>query len=215
MPADKTPVAVFVRAPIAGRTKTRLATALGEQGAAALYAAFLRDTLTKVRAEPLLQATLWAASAEDAAFFEHARTQPDGDLGERMEAALRDGIAQAGRAIVLGSDAPTLPPRILRASLDALDRAEVVLGPAADGGYYLIGVRNEAFPLVPVRWSTRSALADTIACAQGRRIALLPPWYDIDTAADLRLLRAHLALRPRAAPATAIALGFDPAVDLQ
>jgi uncharacterized protein len=221
MRAEPTPLAVFARAPLPGRAKTRLAAVLGPKGAADLYAAFLHDTLEKVRAEPRVSPTLWAASAEDAAELSRRHShlalsvQPEGDLGRRMEAALADGIARAGHAIVLGSDAPTLPPAALRAAVHALERADVVLGPSSDGGYYLLGARGEPFALAPVRWSSRHALADTVACVGERRVALLAPWYDVDTPADLLLLRAHLALRPRAAPATAIALGFDPALNLQ
>ncbi len=214
MRAEPTPIAVFARAPRAGRAKTRLIPALGREGAAELYRAFLIDTLRTVQREQQFSVTVWAASAQDAAELESelgtaTRIQADGDLGMRMEAALTAGLERSDCALVVGSDCPTLPSRLLREAVWALAEADVVLGPSIDGGYYLIGVRGEAFPLGPdVRWSTRHALADTLRFAKGRRVAQLRPWYDVDTPEDLRLLRLHLALRPSSAPATARALGL-------
>jgi rSAM/selenodomain-associated transferase 1 len=222
MPAERVSLALFARAPIAGRTKTRLIPALGAEGAAALARAFLHDTLSRV-AELDADATIWAASEHDRAALSGEvalpiAVQPEGDLGARMEVALRDGIERAGRALILGTDAPTLPLGHLRAAIEALDRAEVVLGPAADGGFWVIGARAPLALGPGVRWSSRHALADTIALVQqdGRTVERIAPWYDVDTSADLALLRAHLALRPGAAPRTAAALAcFDPPVKPQ
>lgn len=227
MPAEplgrgRVSLALFARAPLPGRTKTRLIPALGPEGAAALSRAFLHDTLARV-AELDADATIWAASEEDrAALAEELAlpiaVQPEGDLGARMEAALRAGLERSGRALILGTDAPTLPIGHLRAALAALDRAEVVLGPAADGGFWALGARAPLVLGPGVRWSSRHALADTIALVQraGRTLERIAPWYDVDTSADLALLRAHLALRPGAAPRTAAALAcFDPLVKPQ
>ena len=246
-PCDRVSLALFARAPIAGRTKTRLIPALGAEGAAALSRAFLHDTLARV-AELDAEVTIWAASEDDRAALAEEVTvaikersgatagrhllpfagvgvparsgatnviavQPEGDLGARMEAALRAGLERAGRALVLGTDAPTLPLGHLRAAIAALDRAEVVLGPAADGGFWAIGARAPLALGPGVRWSSRHALADTIALVEraGRTLERIAPWYDVDTGADLALIRAHLALRPGAAPHTAAALAcFDP-----
>ncbi len=217
MPAEpRVPIALFARAPRPGAVKTRLIPAVGAQTAAALYGAFLRDTCDRVASVSELDPIVWAASDDDARALElglPVRAQPDADLGERMRAALEHGIEAAGRAIVIGTDAPTLPVSILRAAVRALDTAELVLGPACDGGYYLIGARGRVPALGPgVRWSTRHALADTLA-RNPVSAALLPPWYDVDTPEDLRLLRAHLALRPSAAPATARVCGLCASFD--
>lgn len=203
---------VFARRPAAGRSKTRLAPALGADGAAALYDAFLTDTLAR-----FTDATVFCADAADLAWFEDRHpghrhlAQAEADLGERMRVALETLLEEADGAVVIGSDAPTLPAARVHAAGRALSRgADVVLGPAADGGYYLYGCRGEAPALPDVRWSSRHALADTVASLEraGRTPALLAPWYDVDTPEDLRLLRAHLALTPRVAPETARAL-FD------
>ncbi len=216
-------LAVFARAPIAGSAKTRLAPALGVDGAARLYAAFLADTLTlahRAQSAGLLETTLWLAAAADAeaptlrdvpgAMALPCRVQPTGDLGARMAAALDAGVASHGAALVLGSDAPTLPLALLASAYVALTRAELVLAPSADGGYVLIGAHApiNAALFDRVRFSTRHALADTLAGAKraGLSVTCVAPWYDVDTPDDLRLLRTHLLLAPNSAPRTARAL---------
>lgn len=196
-------VAVFARAPRPGHTKTRLIPALGAEGAAALYGAFLEDTLAKLEG---LDARIWAASEGDVdplgAFGLPVSLQPEADLGARMEAAMRAARETHDAAVVIGTDAPTLPPRRLREAVAALRTHDVVIGPSADGGYYLIGAR-EPIRFSTVRWSTPHALADTRASLGDRSVRLLRPHYDVDTPEDLSLLRAHLRLSARAAPATA------------
>ncbi len=210
MPFAEVPVVVFARAPWPGRAKTRLIPALGEAPAARLAAAFLEDVLATVAAVPGLAAEPWCPP-EDVAAFEGARAQQGLELGARMTHALADALDRAPIALLVGSDLPTLPASHLEEAVDALARHDVVLGPAADGGFYLVGARGEAPALGPgVRWSSRHALADVHARLTDRRVALVRPWYDVDTEEDLRLLRAHLALRPHAAPRTAETLGvFD------
>jgi len=155
-----------------------------------------------------LREELWVAHPDDAPAYDAPRLQAGETLGARMSHALADALRRADRALLIGTDAPTLPRGFLARAARALDTAEVVLGPSADGGYYLIGARGSAPDLggPAIRWSTPHALADTRARVSGRRVATLPPWYDVDTPEDLRLLRLHLALDPSAAPATAAAL---------
>jgi rSAM/selenodomain-associated transferase 1 len=206
---EMTPLVVFARAPRPGGAKTRLAPLLGEKGAARLARAFLDDTLSIARAVPGFEVVLaCAGDPQDADLVEIAARhgvarigQPGGGLGQRLTTVLADALARAGRALVIGSDAPTLPARLLVRAAAALERAELVLGPTADGGYYLIGARGRPPRLDGVRFSTVHALADTVALADGP-VELLPPWYDVDTPDDLRLLRLHLALDRSVAPAT-------------
>jgi rSAM/selenodomain-associated transferase 1 len=219
----RAPLAIFARAPRAGRTKTRLEPQLGAEGAARLYAAFLEDVVAGCAAVPEIEAEIWAASPEDheddtlrSLAAQHRldrHVQPHADLGARMAAALDAAIAKRGRGLVLGTDAPTLPRAWLTAAARALDEADVVLGPSADGGYWTVGARAGVTPaalFAGVRWSVPTTLAETLAnvARLGHRAALLSPWYDVDTPDDLRTLRAHLALDRAAAPATARALGF-------
>lgn len=187
-------LALFARAP--GIGKTRLAASIGSERASALSRAFLIDTVRTLDA--IGRTVVWAAGEADAValrdlLHRDVRVQTPGDLGERMRAVMP--------AIVVGSDAPSLPARFVRRAIAALGDHDFVLGPSADGGYYLFGARVRPPPLDRVRWSTPFALADTRAVLGGA--AILPPWFDVDTADDLRLLAAQLALRPGAAPETA------------
>lgn len=205
-------LALFAKAPVPGRVKTRLGRDVGDDDAAALYGAFLADLVARFDAASGFELVIWAAGETDvgvlAALGPRVEVQPEGDLGDRMHAAMRLSLEERRRVIVLGSDAPTLPLCRLRASVSALEGADLVLGPAVDGGYALIGA-NAAFDFGDaIRWSTRHALADTLARAEalGRRVARVRPLYDIDTVNDLRLLRLELALEPNRAPRTAAVL---------
>jgi uncharacterized protein len=212
-------VVVFARAPVAGRVKSRLAAAIGADAAAALYAAFLDDTCALVSAAAgegapsgwrLVLAVdgdvghpaVCALAARDG--FERV-AQGDGDLGARLDAAIAR-YAGGGAVVIVGSDAPTLPRARLGDAFAALADADVVLGPAADGGYYLIGARRavpEIFRDMP--WGTARVLAETRARLPG--CAVLAPHYDIDERADLARLAGELrTLAPDVAPATRRAL---------
>jgi len=193
--------------PAPGRTKTRLTPPLTPNQAAMLYECLLRDTLDLMRCVPDVQPVIAFLPAEERAYF--AALAPDFDLtvqqgdslGERLDHAIASALS-AGyqRAVIMNSDGPTLPPACLSAAFDKLaNGADVVLGPADDGGYYLIGLRRPAPRLLrEVRMSTPDVLADTLAiAAQERlRVDLLPVWYDVDDAASLARLRAELAAAP-------------------
>jgi glycosyltransferase A (GT-A) superfamily protein (DUF2064 family) len=229
-------VALFAREPVAGQTKTRLVPALGAEGACALYEAFLDDvaaTTQQLRAlHPDVELALHSAEAQPgpglqarAERWGMALTAQRGEtLGDRMSHALSVGIARSGAALVLGTDVPTLPLGILLAAREALrappDTADATsagpargaasapwcLGPAADDGYFLVGARHAPPSFEGVRMGTRHALSDTLRANPARPVTRLAPWYDVDTPSDLRLLRLHLGLDPRAAPATAAIL---------
>jgi glycosyltransferase A (GT-A) superfamily protein (DUF2064 family) len=116
-------------------------------------------------------------------------------------------LADGAESVVLvGADSPTLPVDYVGRAFDALGRADVVLGPALDGGYYLLGCGRRLPPVFDgVAWGTGRVLAQTVArlADPSWRLALLPPWYDVDAPADWRLLCGHLAALRRA--------GIDPA----
>jgi len=208
-------IALFVRPATPGRTKTRLIPGLGAEGAAHLYRAMALDSLRAAQSVPSHTLTLWVAGATDdpgLSFLPRdlpRHTQPEADLGGRMLSALEAGLAVEGRAMVLGSDAPGLEARELVDAFDRLSDADVVLGPAADGGYTLIAAkRTDSRMFEGVRFSSEHALADTRqACLQaGLTVALAAPWFDVDVPADLSTLRALLAVAPERAPHTAEAL---------
>lgn len=193
--------------PAPGRTKTRLTPPLTPEQASALYECLLLDTLDLMRSVPDVQPAIAFLPAEERAYF--AALAPDFDLviqqgdslGERLDHALTCALdAGFQRAVIMNSDGPTLPLACLTGAFDALaNGADVVLGPADDGGYYLIGLRRPAPRLLrEVRMSTPDVLADTLAiAAQERlRVELLPVWYDVDDAASFERLRAELVAAP-------------------
>ncbi len=213
---------VVAKRPAAGHSKTRLCPPLTGEQAAALYEAFLRDVLDVLRAVQGVGRTvvyLAGDADDDAALRYFAELAPDfalarqrGDgLGERLDNLLSDALsAGAGAAVVTSSDSPNLPAAYVALAFEALAAgADVALGPSDDGGYYLIGLRRPQPRLTrDVPMSTPTVLAETLALAEslGLRVALLPPWYDVDTADELRRLRADLDADPGSAPWTRAAL---------
>jgi len=193
-------VAILAKAPIAGLAKTRLIPALGREGAALLQARLIARTLATACAAATGPVILWAAP-EESHFRELAQRfpvklarQPGGDLGARMHAALD----AACPAIVIGTDCPTLEPKHLRASADALrDGADAVVIPAEDGGYVLIGLRQPRPGLfADMPWGTATVMAETRrrAAELGLAVRELAPLWDVDLPADLdRLREAGLA----------------------
>jgi rSAM/selenodomain-associated transferase 1 len=198
-PADRDPIAVAIlaKAPLPGLAKTRLAPALGADGAAALQARFIERAVETARAAAIGPVMLWAAPDFEhpafqtlAALFGIALArQPDGDLGSRMLAAI---AAADGPALVIGTDCPALTATHLRAAADALHGGiDVAVVPVEDGGYAMIGMR-EARPqlFTDMAWSTPGVMAET-----RRRLTRLGlSWreparlWDVDVPEDLRRL---------------------------
>jgi rSAM/selenodomain-associated transferase 1 len=191
---------VVAKEPVPGKTKTRLSPPLTQDEAVSLYQSFLLDTLDLVarvgRVQPIIAYT--PATAEP--YFRSIA--PDGyafmpqigqSLGERLDDVLTSCLNRgAGLAVVMNSDAPTLPVDYLRGAFHVLEDpgVDVVLGPSEDGGYYLIGLKQPCSPLFDVVMSTPTVLQETVVRAreQALRVACLDPWYDVDTADDLRRL---------------------------
>lgn len=200
-------VLLFSKPSIPGRVKTRLLSALSADRAAQLHAAFLGDLCERLAAATTFSLRLaWALGAgeEPPPSAVPALRQRDGDLGGRLFHALCEAALEHPLVAAVGSDYPELTVARVEESFAALAAgAEVVLGPALDGGYYLIAVRREAlsarlFDDVP--WSTDAVLARTLErCAElGLAVRLLAPASDVDTPADLDRLVA--ALRDPATP---------------
>jgi rSAM/selenodomain-associated transferase 1 len=188
-------IAVFARWPEPGRVKTRLSPALPPALACELHRAMLGDALAAAaaaRAES--RALVWAdAPAERSAFpappgFE-VRDQRGDDLGARLEHAFAGMLrGPDDRAVILGADCPDLDAARIGQAFEALAARDLVLGPASDGGYYLIGLRRPAPGLFRnVAWSTPAVLAQTLERAGdlGLLVAQLAPLDDLDTPADL------------------------------
>lgn len=133
--------------------------------------------------------------------------QSGADLGERLGATFRTLFAGGyRRVVVIGADSPTLPSAHLKAAFERLlQDDDVVLGPAEDGGYYLVGAMRLVPPMFEeIPWSTRRVMQATLAALErcGLRSTLLPLWYDVDRPADLERMRAELpGATPGATPA--------------
>lgn len=196
-----TNIAVFARAPVAGETKTRLIPVLGADGAAALQRRLIERTLATACAVPAAHVTLWVAGdpahpfvAEVAAHFGVTIAEQEGNgLGARMNHAFE---AAAGPLVLIGTDCPQLSPPDLSAAAAALATHDVVIQPATDGGYVLIGLARPQPPLFEsIDWGGAEVLRQTQAriSALGLRCALRPTLDDLDTPADLqRALAAGL-----------------------
>jgi rSAM/selenodomain-associated transferase 1 len=197
----------MAKQPVVGRTKTRLCPPLSLAEAAALYQALLQDTIELVAGLPSVQLAIAVTPPEAAESFREI-SPPDTvllpvactDIGDCLNQVL-DHLLIAGHshAIAFNSDGPTLPASYLHQAVGELDDADVVLGPSEDGGYYLIGLTQPQPELFSdIEWSSERVTAQTLTRAEtlGLSVALLPPWYDVDTAADLDRLRAELARLP-------------------
>ncbi len=198
-------VAIMAKAPQGGAVKTRLCPPLSFAKAGALYRCFLLDKIEQVRSLTTACPVIAYFPPEGRAFFEEVAPdfvlvpQRGADLGHRLANSLGELLDRGHRgALAIDSDTPTLPLGFLQQALDLVmtPTIDVVLGPTEDGGYYLIGLRTVYRELFEaMTWSTTQVLSETIrrAHANGLRVACLPAWYDIDTAADLARLRAILA----------------------
>lgn len=184
---DQPRLSIFARWPEPGLAKTRLIPSLGAEGAAIVYARLLAHTVGVAQASGI-PFELRVTGGDPAAFRDllgddiEVLEQGDGDLGKRLARV-------APPAIVIGSDCPALTPAVLWAAHHALATEPVVIGPASDGGYYLLGYTEDAsFAFDNMPWSTPQVFGETASrfAARGQRVAVLPELGDIDTAEDLK-----------------------------
>lgn len=201
--AERAPLRLvqFTREPVPGSVKTRMQPAMTSTAACALHCELTLWTLSTLCAYPSGRVELSVAGNRDHPFFAQCRAlgdiavtaQEEGDLGARMYNALAAGLERACKVILVGSDCPALDEAYLTAAETALDTRDVVLGPALDGGYVLIGVRSvrrEWFD--NIAWGTGTVFDATVAALgrSGTGFAALPPLADIDRPADLELWRS-------------------------
>jgi rSAM/selenodomain-associated transferase 1 len=185
---------LFAREPVPGRVKTRLAAGIGEAEAARIYYYLARKVADQVRGGPyrtvvyfdppgaLNEVKKWLGR-RDLQFT----PQGEGDLGDRLGAAIEKELEESPAVVVVGTDTPGVDRELVTEALERLGGAEVVLGPAEDGGYYLIGMKAphpKLFQGIP--WSTGGVLAATLSRARelGLRTSLLRTLQDVDTVQD-------------------------------
>ncbi len=190
---------IFAKFPKIGTVKTRLGKAIGQESAAALYRCFVEDTLAMSR----------RAGYRPVVFFEprYARDdmtewlgvelsyepQQGDDLGQRMYAAFQKAFTGCERAVLIGTDIPDLRPAVVREAFEGLNSHDAVIGPACDGGYYLIGFSSRsllpaAFGALP--WGTANVFEITLRILKenGLHVHRLPEWPDVDDYDDLKAL---------------------------
>ncbi|MGD8710945.1 MAG: TIGR04282 family arsenosugar biosynthesis glycosyltransferase [Ectothiorhodospiraceae bacterium] len=202
---------VFAKAPVAGRVKTRLAGAYGSRGAARIYANLLDHTLRNAAAVGGVQLQLWASPNRHPRLRSLAgchgipvRVQPPGDLGRRMDRALRRSLVGARAACIMGGDCPALTPASIHQAFQELDLGvDAVFVPAEDGGYALVGLRRPVpglFQAVP--WGSAEVMRVTRRRlrAQGIRWRELAPSFDVDRPADVRRWRRQCRLAGQRLP---------------
>ena len=194
---------IFVKAPVLGAVKTRLAEALGVQGALDAYRQMAEHQLAALSGMPM-PTELWVDGdpqhAEVRAWSRRhglpVRRQPPGDLGARMHGAMQSCQAAGRPGIIVGSDAPEVDAAYVQQAAACLAERDGVLGPAEDGGYVLIGLNRPIEALFAgIAWGTGSVLAQTRAriAELGLDMAELPETWDLDRLRDWRRFLAWQA----------------------
>ena len=189
---------IFARAPRLGAVKTRLASEIGKEQALAAYVQLLQTLCDNLQS--LSNTTLLVTPDDGASELRllippewEIAAQGSGDLGARLERAFTNAFEGSDRVLVIGSDCPYVRREDVEAGFEALGKHDLVLGPADDGGYWLVGL-NQPRPRLfeGINWSTSTVLAETLkrAAQLGLKTNLLRQLCDVDTAADWHAFRA-------------------------
>jgi hypothetical protein len=188
---------IFAKAPVAGQVKTRLISDVGEQRATELYKEFLTITLETAEQASFSEIQLWVSGDINHPYIKYLKNtfhmtlhkQKGNDLGERMSCAFDSVFAIYSNAVLIGSDCPSLLSSDLNTAVDYLENEkDVVLGPAEDGGYYLIGMKkNKPELFLDVNWGKETVFSETCALIEKNNLNLgvLERRADIDRVSDL------------------------------
>ena len=198
MKSRQTLIQIFCKAPVLGKVKTRLSQKIGASRALDLYTQMFERLMTEVM-RGTRQTELWISPDKDHGFFERYAVprfqQLGADLGARMSTALHDGLTRYESVILVGTDLPLINKSYIELAVSSLRYNEVVLGPAEDGGYGLVGVKAETPDMfTDINWGTEKVLSQTCdrlnRCGLG--YSLLPLIWDVDRPADLYRYNAWL-----------------------
>jgi len=208
VPVAKKALILFAKVPKPGQAKTRLLPDLTPEQASQIYLAFILDTLSSTALLKGVKRILACDSTRRDPFFKGIAERFEliliDQIGEDLGARMRNALVEAHRlgfdpAVVIGMDLPTLPTDYIQEAFRQLKKHPqgplMVLGPSADGGYYLIGCSGPVPPIFDgIAWGTERVLTQTLARIADNHLhaALLPFWYDVDTLQDLRFLTQHL-----------------------
>lgn len=194
----------FAKAPVRGTVKTRLQADIGPEKTVAIYKSFIREILSMTGRIDTADRFLGCAPSKDHDFFREmtelynieAFDQRGSTLGERIINAFDDYFAGYDRIALIGSDSPTLPADYINMAFLQLEESDLVIGPCCDGGMYLVGAKEKVNPLIfkDIPWDTSGVLNRVIEQLYGTKVrfSLLPFWYDVDNADDLKFLKLHL-----------------------
>ncbi len=198
---------IMAKEPKIGSTKTRLCPPLKFDEAANFYEALLWDTITMTAGIKEIDLAIAISPPESADYFKkisppetHLIPLTCADIGECLMLAL-DKLLKLDypRVMALNADGPSLPPSYIQEGIERLEENDLILGPAEDGGYYLVGSK-ENYPdlFIGIDWSTNKVLEQTLnkADALNLSVHLLPTWYDVDTAKEIQRLRDELKTLP-------------------
>lgn len=217
--SDRRRLAVFARYPRLGLVKTRLAASLGAEAALRFHSASLRlviERMSNLRVERHL--LLEGCNEQEAGRLLadwappgvwNWSLQPPGDLGRRLQAATDQLLGPGTRLVFLGSDSPSLPVPWVAAAFEYLESVPVVVGPADDGGYYLIGLNRKIDGLFSdISWGTPRVLQQTLDRLQNLPTHTLPSWFDVDDEPSLQRLLQDPVIAGRLRELGAIGLGL-------
>lgn len=187
---------ILTRNPELGKCKTRLAAKVGDRAALEIYGFLLRHTRKVTLGLPMEKWVLYSEEIWERDIWEPAnyqkKLQRGENLGQRMENAFRDGFrAGFGNIVIIGSDLYDLSQDDLEAAFSLLEQHDHVVGPAKDGGYYLLGMKALKPELFQGKaWSSETVLAETLADLEGTDVALLPERNDVDLLEDIKDIQA-------------------------
>ncbi len=196
-------ILVFSKAPVVGQVNTRLVPYITAEQAASLHEELTHNRLRMCTTADLCDVQLWCSPDTRHPFFFDCRqrygvqlhTQNGNDLGERMSAALQTMLGRYKKIIIIGTDAPALDIDTIDAVVNQLEHSDIVLVPAEDGGYVLLGAsKHHQDLLVDVPWGTESVLASTVCNIErlGLSYSLLGECWDVDRPEDLERYKSWL-----------------------
>ena len=198
--SDKQIILLFIKAPIMGQVKSRLAADVGEEIALGLYKNFILDMINTLKESGHFFRICYHPPEEEKAVsawlgpYYPYMPQLGNDLGGKMEGAFNRIFSEGfASGVLIGSDVPDMPSTMVQEAFESLKNNDVVIGPAADGGYYLVGFNQDSFlPRVfdGIPWSTHTVYQETMRILQAAslRVHHLPLWRDVDAVGDLRSL---------------------------
>ncbi len=201
----KKALTVFVKAPVAGKVKTRLQADLGPRNTLRTYRSFIKDIVSSCAELKGVDTFMACAPSCDNKFLKDVAikwklqtfAQRGSTLGDKIASGFNDCFARGyTEVVIIGSDSPTIPGEYIRKAFQQLRSKDFVVGPCCDGGMYLVGARKKVEPKIfrNIPWDTSDVLNMIIDKLFRLKISfsLLPFWYDVDDMNDLRFLKLHL-----------------------